>query len=66
VADLAGPGAGIRTRLAHLTTARGDSKPFAWAVIGVDAVAAPAAAAGLVVARVDEYYGRWCAVLVRR
>jgi SAM-dependent methyltransferase len=63
VADLAPPGHGIRCRRVRLAGARGSSEPFAWAVVGADAVAVPAREAGLRVAATHEYDGRWFAVL---
>jgi SAM-dependent methyltransferase len=47
VVELAAPGAGVHTRHVRLETEIGRSAPFAWTVVGTDAVAAVAAAAGL-------------------
>ncbi|MFC6285868.1 methyltransferase domain-containing protein [Nocardioides sp. GCM10027113] len=63
VVELAGPGTGTATGWAVLECAGLRSRPFRWSVVGVDAVAALAAAVGLAAVAVHTWDGRWCAVL---
>jgi hypothetical protein len=63
VVDLAAPGAGVRTRSVRLETALLRSRPFRWAVVGVDAIGPLAVASGFTVQRVQLHGNRWFAVL---
>jgi SAM-dependent methyltransferase len=63
VVDLAPPGSGLRVGMVRLRVAGRESRGFPWAVLGVDAVADVASSAGLEVAALHEYDGRWFAVL---
>jgi SAM-dependent methyltransferase len=63
VVDLAQPGAGLTVGLVRLEVGVHTSRTFPWALVGPDAVGSVAAAAGLAVAGVHEYAGRWFAVL---
>ena len=47
VVELARPGTGVRTRHVRLETGAAGSEPFAWTLVGTDAICAVAAAAGL-------------------
>ena len=64
--DLAPPGRGLRVTTARLVGTAGPGTWFAWAVLGLDALAVVAAAAGLRVAEswLVEDEGRWQAELV--
>ena len=64
VVELAGPGTGVRTRHVSLETHVGRSDPFPWTEVGLDAIAAVAAAAGLRVRSEHRGDARYCAVLV--
>ncbi len=61
--ELARPGTGVRTRHVRLETQVGRSEPFPWTAVGLDAIAAVAAAAGLHVASEHRWDDRYCAVL---
>ena len=63
VIDLAAPGHRGSVRQCRLSVEGRVSHPFAWAVVGVDTIAALAATAGFVMLRTEEYDGRWFAVL---
>lgn len=63
VVELARPGTGVRTRHVRLETQVGRSEPFPWTAVGLDAIAAVAAAAGLHVASEHRWDDRYCAVL---
>lgn len=63
VVDLAGPGIGVETRTVSLETRSHQSRPFAWAVVGTDAIDVLARAAGFGVVAVRCHEDRWYAVL---
>ncbi len=63
VAELAAPGSGLSTTRAVLSCAGRHSRPFDWAVVGVDAVAELARGAGLRVVSTERAADRWYAVL---
>ncbi|MEZ5094269.1 class I SAM-dependent methyltransferase [Nocardioides sp.] len=63
VADLAAYGSGVRRTSLTIRTQEQHSEPFPWAIVGADAVAAVAEAAGLVTTEVHEHAGRWFGVL---
>jgi SAM-dependent methyltransferase len=63
VVELAPPGTGVLTRQVRLETAVGRSDPFPWTLVGTDAIAAVAAAAGLRPRSEHRFADRWCAVL---
>lgn len=63
VAEFAAPGSGLRTTRAVLTCGGQRSRPFRWSVVGLDAVGAIAAEAGLVATATYGAAGRWCTVL---
>jgi SAM-dependent methyltransferase len=65
VADLSGPGAGVRRVQLRLVVGGRRSEPFSWAVVGAGAVGGLAATAGLEVEAVREVGGCWAAVLRR-
>ncbi|MGD9960089.1 class I SAM-dependent DNA methyltransferase [Nocardioides sp.] len=65
VVDLAPYGLGIQTASVMLRTANQSSRPFAWTVVGAEAIGALAFAADLSVLATHEYAGRWFAVLTR-
>ena len=65
VVELGRPGTGLRSVWAAVTCGDMRSKPFRWAVVGVEAAGGLAAAAQLDVADVHEQCGRWWAVLER-
>jgi SAM-dependent methyltransferase len=65
VVDLAPPGTGLEVGKVRLEVGGRTSRTFPWAVLGTDAVAGVASSAGLSIAGVHEYDGRWFAVLVR-
>ena len=64
VVELAPPGTGVRTRHVRLETEIGRSEPFAWTLVGTDAIAAVAAASGLEVVSHHRFGDRFGAVLV--
>jgi hypothetical protein len=66
VADLAPPGAGVRTDSLTIRTAQATTPTFPWSTVSADAVGPLAATAGLPVCRVRAVAGRWFAVLERR
>jgi SAM-dependent methyltransferase len=63
VADVAPPGARMRTHTIQLECGGHHSEPFPWTVLGPEAVPDVAHAAGLTVAGVHEHGGRWFVVL---
>jgi SAM-dependent methyltransferase len=63
VVELSAPGIGVRTMWASLHCDGSRSRPFRWAVVGVDSVGEVAAAAGLAVLSSHGCAGRWFAVL---
>lgn len=63
VAEVAAPESGLRTTWAVLRCGGQRSRPFRWSVVGLDAVGAIAAEAGLVATATYGAAGRWCAVL---
>lgn len=63
VVDLAAPGVGVRSRSVHLETRLLRSRPFPWAVVGVDAIGFLAATSGFSVHGVHVHGARWFAVL---
>ncbi|PFG34282.1 methyltransferase domain-containing protein [Sanguibacter antarcticus] len=65
VVDLAPPGTGLQVHTVRLRTGDRQSRPFPWAVLGVDALASVAASAGLEVDAVHDHDGRWVALLSR-
>jgi SAM-dependent methyltransferase len=64
VVELAPPGTGVRTRHVRLETEIGRSEPFAWTLVGTDAITAVAAASGLEVVSHHRFGDRFGAVLV--
>ncbi|MDN4161656.1 methyltransferase domain-containing protein [Nocardioides abyssi] len=66
VVELAGPGVRRSSAWARLQCDGALSRPFRWAVLGVDDVAEVAASAGLEVRETAEHGGRWVAVLTPR
>jgi SAM-dependent methyltransferase len=66
VVDLAPAGTGVLTRRIQLQTTVLRTRPFAWSVVGADAVGALAVSAGLVVAALRVHGDRWFAVLEKR
>lgn len=65
VVELAAPGVPQSAHWARLQCDGTLSRPFRWAVLGVDDVAAVAAEAGLRVASTAQHGDRWCTVLER-
>jgi SAM-dependent methyltransferase len=63
VAEVAPPGVALRTVWVALECDGTRSRPFRWAVVGVDDIAALADAAGFGATRCSHHQGRWCAVL---
>jgi SAM-dependent methyltransferase len=63
VVELSAPGVGLRSVRASLCCDGLRSRPFRWALVGVDAAAGVAAAAGLTVRSTHASAGRWFAVL---
>ncbi len=63
IVELEPPGAATRTGIVRLAAAGRWSRPFPWARLGVDGVAAVTAAAGLAVHAVGPVEERWFAVL---
>jgi SAM-dependent methyltransferase len=66
VVELAPPGTGVQTRHVRLETDLGLSDDFPWTLVGTDAIAAVAGAAGLRRKSEHRVGSRWCAVLERR
>ncbi|MEP7765851.1 methyltransferase domain-containing protein [Sanguibacter sp. 25GB23B1] len=65
VVDIAPPGTGLQIHTVRLRMGGRQSRPFPWAVLGVDALPSVAASAGLVVDAVHDHEGRWVALLSR-
>jgi SAM-dependent methyltransferase len=65
VVEVAAPGTGLRSSWAALHCGEVRSRPFRWAVVGGDAVAAVAREADLEPEPVDRHGDRWSAVLRR-
>ncbi len=65
VVDLAEYGAGMRHARVRLSSALRTSGEFPWAVVGADAIASVADAAGFARTELHEYAGRWFAVVER-
>jgi SAM-dependent methyltransferase len=65
VVDLAAPGTGLETRQVQLQAGSVKSRPFAWSVLGTDALEGVARSAGLLVAELVRFGDRWFAVLVK-
>lgn len=63
VVEVARPGTGVRTRHVSLETQVGRSETFPWTAVGLDAIAAVAAAAGLNLVSKHRWDDRYCAVL---
>jgi SAM-dependent methyltransferase len=63
VVDVAPPGVPLRSVWATLVCEGVRSKPFHWAVVGVDDIGTLAKAAGFGALQCHELDGRWCAVL---
>ncbi len=63
VVELAPPGAGVETRTIRLETRSHRSRPFAWSVVGADAVDQVACLAGLRATAVRRHADRWYGVL---
>ena len=65
IVEVAGPGVGASRLSLCLVRSGQVGQPFAWSVVGVDAISQVAAAAGLLVAARWVVAGRWFATLVR-
>lgn len=65
VVDLAPPGTGVTTRMLRLRTASARSQPFSWSTVAADRVGVTCSGLGLSVSRIEEFQGRWFAVLVK-
>jgi SAM-dependent methyltransferase len=65
VVEVAAPGTGLRSEWAALHCGDARSRPFRWAVVGGDAVAALARASGLAPDPVSRHGDRWSVVLRR-
>ncbi len=63
VVELAPPGTPMQTVWATLRCGDDVSRPFRWAVVGVDDIEQLAQEVGLTASGVFEHHGRWCAVL---
>ncbi len=63
VVELAPPGTGVQTRHVRLETEVGQSEPFAWTLVGTDAITAVAAASGLEAVSHHRFGDRFGAVL---
>jgi SAM-dependent methyltransferase len=63
VVELAGPGVPLSSGWATLEGGQHRSRPFRWAVVGVDDVASLAASVGLAVESLHSFGGRWVTVL---
>jgi len=63
--EVGAPGSGTRRFAARVERANTCSAWFPWAQVDADAIGGLAAAAGLVLASVDEDHGRWFAELAR-
>lgn len=66
VVELAPPGTEMQTVWATLRCGDDVSRPFRWAVLGVDDIERVAEQVGLTATDVREHQGRWCAVLEER
>lgn len=66
VVELAEPGLAARTVWAELVSPGRRSKPFRWAVVGVDDIGEVANSAGLRISSVHRFGSRWCGVLSPR
>ena len=64
--ELDPPGTGLVRGLARLVQPHGMSGPFPWARVGVEAIAGPAASAGLLLRWRARRVGRWFAELIGR
>jgi SAM-dependent methyltransferase len=65
VVDLAPPGTGVTTRMLRLRTASARSQPFSWSTVAADRVGVTCSGLGLSVSLIEEFQGRWFAVLVK-
>jgi len=65
VVDLAPPGNGIETRRLRLRTAAAQSRSFDWTTVAADRIGMLSSGTRLSVSVLDEYDGRWFAVLVK-
>jgi SAM-dependent methyltransferase len=65
VVELAPPGTGVQTHHVRLETEVGRSEPFPWTLVGTDAIASVAQAAGLRHTSSHRFGARWCGVLER-
>ena len=65
VVDLAPPGAGLETRLLRLRTSSTQSRPFTWSTVAADRIGVVCGGLGLSVSLLEEYHGRWFAVLAK-
>lgn len=65
VVELAGPGVPARQLWALLECEGSRSRPFRWAVVGVDDITAVARSAGFLVTTAERFAGRWCVVLAK-
>lgn len=63
VVELSAPGVGLRSMWAALECGETRSRPFRWSLVGADAIADVAAAAGFAVVATGDRAGRWFAVL---
>lgn len=63
VVELAGPGTPASSSWATLVSRKTRSRPFRWAVVGVDDIAGVASQAGLAISALHQVGERWCAVL---
>ncbi|GAA2144351.1 class I SAM-dependent methyltransferase [Nocardioides koreensis] len=63
VVELSAPGVGLRSVWATLQCGEARSRPFRWSVLGVDAIADVATAAGFAVLSTHDHAERWFAVL---
>lgn len=63
VVELAEPGMAARAVWAELVSPGRRSKPFRWAVVGVDDIDAVARGAGLRITAMHRFGSRWCGVL---
>lgn len=65
VVDLASPGSGVRTQMLQLVSPSRRSRPFRWAVVGIDAIGRVLGGTGLTVGSIHDHGDRWFAVLRR-
>lgn len=66
VIELEHPGTALREMWVELVSPGTRSKPFKWAVVGVDDIDALAARVGLEATQIHRFGHRWCAVLTAR